>query len=131
MSAALYPRFDQVQALLGEYYDALYHLDVARLAEVFHPKAQYFTVQDGELLHLDMPTYLPIVAARESPHQRGEAYRMELESIEFAGPHSAFARLRCSLFGKHYIDLLSLLYLDQRWRIVSKVFDSTESSESL
>lgn len=127
MPAARDPRFEEVQALLGEYYDALYHVDAGRLAAVFHPKAQYFTVLDGALVHLDMPSYLPIVAARSSPHEGAEAYRMELESIEFAGPHSAFARLRCSLFGKDYIDLLSLLFLDQNWRIVSKVFHASEA----
>ena len=43
-------------------------------------------------------------------------------SIELVGPVTALARLQCSIAPKHFIDLLTLLWLDGRWQIVSKVF---------
>jgi Putative lumazine-binding len=42
-------------------------------------------------------------------------------SIEFAGPVTALARVRCSTGAKHYLDLLTLVRLDGRWWIMSKV----------
>ena len=38
-------------------------------------------------------------------------------SIELVGPVTALARLQCSIAPKHFIDLLTLLWLDGRWQI--------------
>lgn len=111
-----------VVELLDRYYDALYHGDVAGLNQVFHPTAIYATVSDGELLQLDLAAYLPMVAARVSPAQRGDPYGFQLEAIEFAGPTTALARLRSSLLGKCFVDFLTLFKVHDEWRITAKVF---------
>lgn len=111
-----------ITELLQKYYDALVRCDAALLAEVFHPEAHYFTASDGKLLHLDMPTYFPIVAGRTSPASTGEACRYTIDSIEFAGPVTALARMRSTMMHKHFDDLLSLVRLDGQWRIIAKVF---------
>ncbi|MBA8905093.1 hypothetical protein HNQ95_000861 [Aminobacter ciceronei] len=43
-------------------------------------------------------------------------------SIEFAGPVTAFAKLNCAIGRKHFTDFLTLVKLDGRWQIMSKVF---------
>ena len=48
------PDFAGVAAVLGLYFDGLYHSDTRRLARVFHPKAQYVCVTEGTLLYRDM-----------------------------------------------------------------------------
>lgn len=111
-----------ITELLQKYYDALVRCDTALLAEVFHPEAHYFTASDGKLLHLDMPTYFPIVAGRTSPASTGEACSYTIDSIEFAGPVTALARMRSTMMHKHFDDLLSLVRLDGQWRIIAKVF---------
>ena len=108
--------------VLKRYYDALYRCDTTLLAQVFHPSAQYFTASSGELLHLDMNTYFPIVEQRISPESSGEAYGFSIDSIEFVGDVTAIARMRSSLFSKDFIDLLALIEIDGKWQIVSKVF---------
>ncbi|MDO9174872.1 MAG: nuclear transport factor 2 family protein, partial [Actinomycetota bacterium] len=45
-----------------------------------------------------------------------------VESIEFAGPNTAMARVRCSIGPKHFTDLLTLLRIDGRWWVIAKVF---------
>ena len=114
--------FADVSAVLAEYFDGLHHSDTTRLARVFHPHAQYFTATEGTLLHLDMAHYLPIVDARPSPASRAEARTDRILAIEFAGPVTAFARVRCSIAPRHFTDFLTLVKLEGAWRIVAKVF---------
>jgi hypothetical protein len=114
--------FDEVVQVLGEYFDGLHHSDTARLRRVFHPQAHYFCATDGTLLHLDMAHYFPVVDKRPSPASQGHARTDRILAIEFAGPVTAFARVECSIPPKDFIDLLTLVKLEGRWQIVSKVF---------
>lgn len=114
--------YKKIVDILERYCDGLYRCDTAVLQTVFHPQAQYFTASEGELLHLDMATYFPIVEARTSPQSRGEPYQFAIDSIEFAGPVTAFARMRCTMLARRYIDFLTLLQIDGEWRIIAKVF---------
>lgn len=118
--------FQEVAEVLAVYFDGLHFADSKRLATVFHPQAHYVCVTDGTLLYRDMATYFPVVDARVSPASLGEARRDEIVSIEFAGPVTARADLRCSIGSRDFIDFLTLIKLDGRWQIVSKVFHYTE-----
>lgn len=118
-----------VVEVLKDYYDALYRCDTALLAKVFHASAQYFTASGGELLHLDMNAYFPIVEKRISPKDLGEACGFSINSIEFVGDVTAIAHMRSSMFSKDYTDLLALIKIDDKWQIISKVFHYTPQSE--
>ncbi len=118
--------FQAVAEVLGIYFDGLHHSDTRRLGRVFHPKAHYVSVTDGTLLYRDMAEYFPLVDARPSPASRGEARRDEIVSIEFAGPVTARAVVRCAIGPKHFTDFLTLIKIDGRWQIVSKVFHCEE-----
>ncbi|MBT9317947.1 nuclear transport factor 2 family protein [Leptothoe spongobia] len=117
--------YSAIVEVIKKYYDALYRCDTELLSQVFHPSAQYFTASSGELLHLDMNTYFPIVEQRISPESLGEAYGFSIDSIEVVGNVTALARMRSSLFSKDYIDLLALIKIDGKWQIISKVFHYT------
>ena len=43
-------------------------------------------------------------------------------SIELVGPVTALAKLQCSIEPKHFTDLLTLIHVDGRWQVISKVF---------
>ncbi|MFN6924149.1 MAG: nuclear transport factor 2 family protein [Tabrizicola sp.] len=118
--------FRDVAAVLSVYFDGLHHADSTRLAQVFHPLAQYVCVTDGTLLYRDMATYFPVVDARVSPASKGEARRDEIVSIEFAGPVTARAMVRCSIGSRDFTDFLTLIKLEARWQIMSKVFHHDE-----
>ncbi len=111
-----------IVAVLRRYYEALYRCDTDLLARVFHPSAQYFTASGGELLHLNMDAYFPIVEERLSPESSGEPYGFSIDSIEFVGDVTAIARMRSSMLSKDFIDLLALIQIDGKWQIISKVF---------
>jgi 4-oxalocrotonate tautomerase len=114
--------YAEVAGVLSTYFDGLYHSDTKRLARVFHPRAHYVCASEGTLTYRTMEEYLPIVDARPSPASRGEARADSVVSIEFAGPVTAFARVNCAIGPKYFTDLLTLIRLDGRWQIISKVF---------
>lgn len=122
------PDLTGVAGVLGLYFDGLYHSDTQRLAQVFHPNAQYVCVTDGTLLYRDMAEYFPVVDARVSPATRGEARRDEIVSVEFAGPVTARAVVRCAMGNRLYTDFLTLIRLDGRWQVMSKVFHYEEEA---
>jgi 4-oxalocrotonate tautomerase len=118
--------FNGVAAVVVTYFDGLYFSDTKRLAQVFHPKAQYVCVTDGTLLHRDMAEYFPVVDARPSPASKGEARRDEIVSVDFVGPVTARATLRCAIGNRLFTDFLTLIHLDGRWQVISKVFHYVE-----
>lgn len=115
-------RYADVVAVLQDYFDGLHHSDTQRLRRVFHPQAVYATASHGKSLVLRMEEYLAIVDARASPASKGEEPADEIVSIEFAGPVTAVATLRCSIRPKHFFDLLTLIHVDDRWQVIAKVF---------
>lgn len=115
--------------MLANYFDALFAGDAALLGKVMHPAALYASASEQPLLLRTMEEYLPIVAARGSPGSRGEQRRDSVEMIDFAGAETALAKVRCSIGNRDFVDYLSLVRTDGRWRIISKVFSFTEPEE--
>jgi Putative lumazine-binding len=113
---------DAIGPTLQLYFDGLYHSDTERLAEAFHRQAIYATVWGDDLVHMTMADYFPMVDARPSPASRGEPRTDRVVSIDFAGPVTALARVKCSIGPKHFTDLLTLVHVDGRWQIIAKVF---------
>lgn len=122
MSATHSRDYDAVIATLAEYFDGLYYSDTARLRRAMLPQAHYVCATDGRLLKLDMEAYWAIVDQRASPASQGAAREDRVVSVEFAGPVTAFARVECAIPPKRFTDLLTLIALDGRWQIISKVF---------
>lgn len=78
------------------------------------------------MLYRTMDEYFPVVAQRVSPASRNDARRDVIESIEFAGENTAFARVRCSIGTKDFVDFLTLVRTNGAWRIIAKIFQITE-----
>jgi hypothetical protein len=114
--------FEAITSVLNDYFEGLYRSDTKILKRVFHPAALYACATDGTLLTLRMDEYFPIVDKRPSPASRGDARTDRIVAIEFAGPVTALARVECSILPKHFTDLLTLIFVDGRWQIISKVF---------
>ncbi|MGY8997255.1 MAG: nuclear transport factor 2 family protein [Alphaproteobacteria bacterium] len=115
--------FIEVTGVLETYFGGLYHADIERLGIAFHPKAIYATADEIPLLYRTMDEYFPVVAKRVSPASRDEPRR---DAIDFAGDNTAFARVRCSIGTKDFVDFLTLVRTDGTWRIIAKVFQITE-----
>jgi Putative lumazine-binding len=114
--------FNAVIDVLQAYFEGLYRSDTQILRRVFHPAAIYACATDGTLLSLRMEEYFSVVDKRPSPASRGEPRSDRILGIEFAGPVTALARVECAIAPKHFTDLLTLVQVDGRWQIISKVF---------
>lgn len=89
----------------------------------FIPKqAIYATADETPLLYRDMTAYRKVIAQRRSPASRSEQRRDFIDAIEFAGDNTALARVRCSIGERDFVDLLSLVQIEGRWRIIAKIF---------
>ncbi|MBU0740298.1 MAG: nuclear transport factor 2 family protein [Alphaproteobacteria bacterium] len=118
--------FPRIAAAIEVYFDALYFCDVDKLQSVFHPRAIYATADETPFLHRTMEEYFPIVAARQSPASRKEPRHDYIDSIEFAGENTAFARVRCSIGARDFVDFLTFVKVDGVWQIIAKVFQIIE-----
>lgn len=114
--------FIAVTNVISLYFDGLYNSNTAMLKEVFHPQAQYVCATGGTILHLDMDKYFPLVEKRPSPASREEKRNDRILSVAFAGPVTANARVECSIGTKFFTDFLTLIFVDRKWQIISKVF---------
>jgi len=115
-----------VEDVVQTYFDGLFFADVDRLASVFHPRAVYATADETPALIRSMDEYFRVVAARQSPASRNESRRDHVDSVEFAGPNTALARVRCSIADRDFVDLLTLIRVNDRWQIIAKVFQISE-----
>jgi 4-oxalocrotonate tautomerase len=122
MSGALDHEFRSIAAVMQDYFDGLHHSDTTRLARVFHPQAQYACATEGTLLYRTMEEYFPVVDARPSPASRGEARTDRILGVDFHGPVTARVLAACRIAEKDFIDCLTLLKLEGRWQVISKVF---------
>ena len=104
--------FAAVTRVLETYFAGLYHADIERLGIAFHPKAIYATADETPLLYRTMDEYFPVVAKRVSQASRDEPQRNSIDAIEFAGENTAFARVRCSIGSKDFVDFLTLVRTD-------------------
>lgn len=114
--------FTAVINVISSYFDGLYNSDISLLKEVFHPQAHYACATDGIFRYLNMDEYFPIVDKRPSPASRSEKRNDRILSVEFAGPVTAHARVQCSIADKFFTDFLTLVFVEEKWQIISKVF---------
>jgi len=115
-------QFSAIVDLLQVYLDGLYYSDTSKLRQALHPQARYVCATEDDLVNFSMEEYLPIVDKRPAPASRGEARHDRIVSIEFAGPKTAVARVTCTIGPKHFTDLLTLILVERKWQIISKVF---------
>lgn len=121
--------FAQVQELLGQYFDTLYYCNLEKFDGVFHPLAIYASADETPMLYRNMSAYREVIAKRQSPASRQELRHDVIDAIEFAGENTAFARVRCTIGHRDYVDLLSLVYTEGHWRIIAKIFQIIEKGE--
>ncbi len=111
-----------IRQILHDYFDGLYRADSLLLRTVFHPDASYVCATDSTLVQLTMSDYFTMVDERRSPASEGQQRKDRIVRIEMAGPNAAAARVHCAIADRFFTDLLTLIRVDGRWQIMSKIF---------
>lgn len=123
--------FEGVIAMIEIYFEGLHQADSTILAPVFHDEARYVNATAGDNMNYDMPTYFDIVDHRTSPADRDEERDGRILSISFGDDRIAFVVARSTMFGRDYLDYLTLIAIDGTWKIIAKVFSYTPKNEVL
>jgi hypothetical protein len=114
-----------IEALVEEYFMGMYEGDVNRLKAIFHSDCRLFGERKGEKREFPGSDFLAYVAGAPVPKDEGEAYEMELVSINRTGP-VAVVHVRDLYQGGRFTDYLTVFETVDGWKIVNKAFYSAD-----
>ncbi|GLX79509.1 hypothetical protein tinsulaeT_28490 [Thalassotalea insulae] len=117
--------YQQITALIHDYFDGLHYADIDKLDNIFDDNA---CLQAPDIRRTKQQ-WLELVATRQVPAKLNHSYQYQILNIEIIG-QQAMVKVDCPLLGNHYIDFLSLLKENNQWRIVNKLYaDLPEKKE--
>jgi hypothetical protein len=116
------PDIKAIETVVWTYLDGLYEGDTAKLQSAFHESSHLYSQAEGRLADVPRAKWMEMVAGRASPKSQGLKRTDRIVSIDLSGPETAFVKLECSIAPRYFTDYLTLLKLNEGWRIVSKTF---------
>lgn len=112
-----------IEAMLSDYFDAMHTQDMEKFDRVFHKDVVLYSAQSGELNIRPYVVYREAVVNRESPQSKGEARNEKIIMIDEISDTAALAKVQLEMFGGVMQDYLSLIHIDGRWQIISKIWE--------
>ena len=111
-----------VEAVVQNYFDALYEGDAEKMSTVFDASADLRWVEKGQLQVLTVPDWLDRIRKRPSGKAEGKAREDFIVTIDRSDDNTAFIKVRCQLPPRYFTDYLVAMKLSDGWRIVSKSY---------
>jgi len=112
-----------IEAMLSDYFDVMYTQDMEKFDRVFHTDVVLYSAQTGELNRRPYDVYRDAVVNRESPESKGEVRKDEILLIDEISDTAAMAKVQLQMFGGVMQDYLTLIYINGRWQIISKIWE--------
>jgi hypothetical protein len=112
-----------IEAMLADYFDAMHIQDMEKFDRVFHKDVVLYNAQTGELNRRPYDVYREAVLNRESPQSKGEARRDVILFLDELSDTAALAKVQLQMMGGIMQDYLTLIHIDGRWQIISKVWE--------
>ena len=113
----------EIKKLLDDYFDVIHAQDMNLFDQVFHKNSCLYSAQDGNLVIRPYDIYREIVAARESPAQKGNTRRDKVLMVDQISPTLALAKVQLEMFGGIMQDYLNLVFLDGQWWVMAKMYE--------
>ena len=107
-----------VTEVVRTYYDGMMAGDEAMLVRAFHPRASIVGNEQGEFTWATLEEF---VAECQRAVEQAGPHEWRIDGLSFEGD-TALVRLGDQYAGVWYTDDLSLLRIDDAWRIVHKTF---------
>jgi len=111
-----------VEAVVKNYFDALYEGDADKMGVVFHPSADLRWLEKGELQVLTVPDWLERIRKRASAKAEGKPREDFIVTIDHSDDNTAFIKVRCQIPPRYFTDSLVAMKLKDGWQIVSKSY---------
>lgn len=112
-----------IEDMLSDYFDAMYAQDMDKFDRVFHKDVVLYSAQTGELNRRPYDIYREAVVHRESPQSKGEVRKDEILLIDEISDTAAMAKVQLQMMGGVMQDYLTLIHIDGRWQIISKIWE--------
>ncbi len=112
-----------IHRIVQLYFEGMHNGDAARLRAAFHPTARIQGVRGAEQRSLACDEFVDYVASVGSRPVAGEAYDMQIISIDRAGG-AAIAKVAILWNGRRYTDYLAMIRREDGWSISEKTFYS-------
>ena len=116
----------EVERIIYRYFQGLHHGDVTLLDEIFHNDC----VLKAPHLRRDKHAWLELVKTRQIPAKKGDIFAYQILNIELSGDQ-AMVKVLCPLLGSTFIDYLGLLFENNQWLIVNKMYADMPSEQSI
>jgi hypothetical protein len=113
---------DAIERVVWTYLDGLYEGDATKIGKAFHEGSHLYSMHEGGVSDLPREKWLEMVKGRPSPKSKGLKRTDRIVSIDLSGPETAFVKLECAIPPRYFTDYLTLLKLNEGWRVVSKTF---------
>lgn len=114
-------KVENVVSVIEDYFYGVYLGDLEKLRNAFHEQTILYGDINGTPYLKNLEEYLEGVKNRKSPKEAGEDFKMKIVNIDFFG-NNAIAKLSVPIFGIQYTDYLSLTTVNEKWKIVNKLF---------
>ena len=113
-----------IKEALQLYFDGSFEGSGEKMEAAFHSAAHIYGLgMDGKLADMPRDAFVQLVGS--GPKESGDPgypRRDEVLSIDFTGENTAVARVRLRVHSTVFTDILSFLYLDGKWAIISKLY---------
>jgi hypothetical protein len=117
--------FKEIESLITNYFEGIFYGNTTKLEACFHENVYIY----GDIKNVDylksLVEYLYSVENRQSPSELGEELKMKIVGIDIMGK-IAMVKLHVPILGYNYYDYLSLSKIDNKWKIVNKIFTHRE-----
>jgi hypothetical protein len=120
---------EAIEKVVWAYLDGLYEGDAGKIARAFHEGSHLYSMHEGGVADLPREKWLEMVRSRPSPKSKGLKRTDRIVSIDLSGPETAFVKLECAVPPRYFTDYLTLLKLNDGWRVVSKTFRTDMRNE--
>ena len=117
---------ERIKALTARYFDLLYFGDTDLVDVCFLPEATVNSIENNRVVSIDMDGFRARLKGRPSPASINEQRIDALKVIEIESPTTALLKVEVRILGDRYHDYLSLMKIDDNWKIISKVFHRFE-----
>lgn len=118
-----------IQTLIDNYFDLMFGQDMELFERVFHPDSALYSAQGGAGLSIrPCEVYRQQMMDRQSPASLGEARRDVVLMVDQISPTLALAKLQLEMFGGVMQDYLNLVFLDNQWWVMAKMWERVGDS---
>lgn len=111
----------EIRSVIDDYFNGMYHSDAEKLGRAFHSGGRITGYDEGKLIDNPISGFIQFVAGVTPPAEEGEAYEMDVVSIDITGD-MAIAKVTDLYKGLRLTDYLTFLRIEGVWKIVNKIF---------